>query len=111
MIGKVKAAGRLRHQFFGEYSAVVVLGFEDAASARDALRVLGEPWRVGKDARALVGAFDSAALNREKERLGRYGAEVDKIDSVRTSIDYGEPFEVEIDVTPAEQLTLFEVAS
>jgi hypothetical protein len=110
--GKVRAEGQLRHRFWGEYSAVIALVFEDAASAADALRVLGEPWAIGSiETRVLVAVFTSAGLDVEKQRLGTYGADVKKIDSVAKSIDYGEPFAVTIDVTPAEQLSLLGVAS
>lgn len=37
----VKFDGRLRHQFWGEYSCTIGLQFADEASARDALAALG----------------------------------------------------------------------
>lgn len=111
MTGRVKAKGRLRHRFFGEYSAVVGLEFADGASARDAARTLGWPWTVGTSSdRVLVAVFDAAALDAAKKRLGAFGADVKKIDSLRKSVDYGEPFEVVIPVAAGEQLPLFEVA-
>lgn len=107
-MGQIKAVGQLAHHFHGIYWCAIVLVFDDAASARDALGVLGEPWKVGqRNDRVLAASFDSATLDVEKQRLGRYGADERKIDSLAKSIDYGEPFEVAIDVAPAEQCALF----
>lgn len=111
MIGRVKVRGQLRHCFWGDYSAAVALDCGTPEAARDVLATLGAPWKLGKDTpRVLIGVFDRAALELEKARLARYGADARKIDSCRFSVDYGEMFECVIDVTPAEQASLWEAA-
>ncbi|HEX9156007.1 MAG TPA: hypothetical protein VF819_10610 [Nitrospira sp.] len=108
-MNQVKARGLLRHRYWGTYSAVIVLAFDTPEAARDALKVLGAPW-VAISAKTFVLSWtgETEALEQCKERLGTFGADVSKIDSVAHSIDYGEPFEVTIPiVAPAEQESLF----
>lgn len=96
-VGTVRGRGRLAHRFHGTYSAAIALEFESLSEARTALGVLGEPWKLSpRDGRFLVCSVDGAALGVEKEKLGRYGADVGAIDSLRKSVDYGEPFTVDV---------------
>lgn len=107
-MGKVRFEGRLRHRFWGTYSAAIVLGFDSPAHASDALRVLGAPWEQSvTHPRCLHWAGESEALAEVKKRLAGYGADESAIDSIAHSIDYGDRFEGEIPVTPAEQGALF----
>jgi hypothetical protein len=102
---KAKASGRLRHCFFGTYSAIIALSFEDAYQAAQALPKLGKDWKVGeKSEKSLVWSGNSKELKAVKEVLGSFGADVEKIDSIKKSIDFGEAFEVAIEIVPEEQL-------
>lgn len=103
---KAKADGQLRHQFFGTYSAVIALVFQDAYQANQVLPLLGSGWKVGSKPQALVWMGNGEELEGCKEVLGSFGADTDKIDSCAKSIDYGEPFTVEIEITPEEQMSL-----
>lgn len=95
-----KGKGQLFHKFHGNYWAQVIVGFESAELATAAALVLGAPWKQSVKAPEWVGcAVDSAGLDVEKQKLGRFGADVRKIDSLAKSVDCGEPFEVAIPVT------------
>ena len=96
---EVIAHGRLRHQFFGEYSAIIALEFRCVPDAELALPKLGEGWYEGKHANFLVWDGSAEELSKCKEVLGSFGADVDAIDSLRYSVDYGEKFTVRIPVT------------
>jgi hypothetical protein len=97
--GTVRAKGRLQHRFWGDYSAVIALEFETPEKAKEALPGLdGEPWHESQEPRVLVAVVNRTALERVKLQLGGFGADVDAIDSCRTSIDYGEPFTVDVPV-------------
>lgn len=98
--GCVRARGRLRHRFWGEYSAVIALEFGSVEQARAALPVLAEsePWHLSREPRCLVAVVNRTALDRIKLQLWRFGADEKAIDSCRTSIDYGEPFTVDVPV-------------
>jgi hypothetical protein len=105
---KAKANGLLRHCFFGAYSAVIALGFESEYEALTALPQLGSGWKVGEQTKkALRWEGDSDALEACKEVLAKFGADPDNIDSIEKSVDYGEAFNVEIEIVPQEQLHLF----
>lgn len=96
--GTVRARGRLRHRFHGEYSAAMALEFESQADAVAALGVLGVPWTKSPAPTVLLAVVDSATLNLEKTRLGSMGADEKAIDSVAHSVDYGDPFTVDVPV-------------
>ena len=105
-----KASGRLRHRFWGDYSAVIALDFGNEENAKACLPLLGDGWKPGeKHPSALVWVGDSEALEKCKEVLGSFGADVKKIDSIAKSIDYGEPFEVSIPMPmdQSKQTSLF----
>jgi hypothetical protein len=89
--------GLLIHHFHGSYAATVMLGFKTPSDAAYAREVLGRDlWRVVAARRILVWSGNADALACMKLKLAQVGADADKIDSLRTSVDYGEPFEVEI---------------
>lgn len=118
----VKATGRLRHHFWGEYHATIVLAFDDEGGATDALRVLGDGWERGKSSRtALVWFGNGEAFERVRLALQTFGFKVPpcgrnacreqceraSIDSVAHSIDLGPEFTVEIPTVAHEQVSLF----
>jgi hypothetical protein len=105
---RVTAKGILRHMFHGTYSACIALQFADAASARDSLGQLGMGWNVGEkyghqNAGILIWTGNSAELAVCKQVLISLGADGEKIDSIKYSIDYGEAFEITCQVVPQEQ--------
>lgn len=105
---KVQGKGQLHHRFWGEYSAVIVLSFKDTCSSRDALKVLGEPWKIhDKNSRALFCICTNDQLGQVTAQLVSFGAEEKKIASLAKSIDFGEPFEIEVPIIPKEQESLF----
>jgi len=88
------AHGRLRHRFWGTYSAAIGLMFRDAADASACLPMLGDGWHVSPtQPAALVWSGDSKALDACIETLVRFGARREAIASLAKSIDYGEPFD------------------
>jgi hypothetical protein len=98
----------LRHRFHGEYSAVIGLEFTSEAHARDAIRYLGPGWKVGEERHnILIWSGNNDQLQEVTKVLVFFGAEEKKIASVAKSIDYGEPFQVTLDVIPQEQQSLF----
>jgi hypothetical protein len=69
---------------------------------------MGSGWSQGaKSKEVLVWVGTSAELEECTKVLVSFGAEEAKIASIAKSIDYGEPFQVEVPVTPAEQTSLF----
>jgi hypothetical protein len=105
---KAKADGRLRHCFFGTYSAVIALGFADEYQAAQALPKLGKGWKLGeKSKKALIWQGSSEELDECTKVLVSFGAEEKAIASIAHSIDYGDPFSIEVEITPQEQASLF----
>ena len=123
---KIKAKGQARHRFWGEYSAHIILGFD---SRKDALRVLpllntgdygefltaggghakSEGWRhitdgQGDVAKALFIEVADPALDRVVKQLESYGAV--GVLSMKKSIDFGEGFEIEVEVEDPNQIQL-----
>lgn len=102
----------MNHHFYGDYSAGIGIGFDDPQSAALALpklqpRNLPVQWRQGEKARHVaVICVNSEQLEVLKQHLGELGADVDAIDSVDHSIDYGDPFTVEVEVEDPRQLQL-----
>lgn len=104
---KAKADGLLRHCFFGTYVAIIALGFETEHEAKSALPKLGAGWKIGDvNPKALRWEGGTDALEDCKKVLGKFGADVSKIDSCVKSIDYGEDFSVEFEIVPEAQLSL-----
>lgn len=111
---KIHAHGILKHHFWGTYSATIGLSFSDKASAADALRTFGgreKGWIVSTVNPSMLvwDGVDDGALDAVCDVLESYGAEREKIASIARSIDHGEPFEVDVPIVPAEQMSLFEV--
>jgi hypothetical protein len=91
----VKGHGLLRHRFHGTYSATIGLHFERTADATHALRYLGPGWKFSPhDACDLVWFGGGEPLDRCTDILARYGADPKAVRSLRTSVDFGEPFTV-----------------
>lgn len=117
----MKAQGILRHGFFGDYHAAIGLEFADEASARDALCVLGDKWKLREGKPVLTWGGNRDELEVLKEQFKRFGLRIlpcswkhcrDKcasaeIDGLPHSIDFGPSFELTIDVVPSEQRSLF----
>jgi hypothetical protein len=92
----MRAHGHLRHRFWGEYSAVIALKFDTPEEAAKALKELPD-WKAAETAPSCITwVGDSAALELVKDKLETLGAERKKIDSIAKSIDYGEPFTVDV---------------
>jgi len=105
--GHVWGEGILAHHFHGNYWASLAIVFDDADSARDAVATLGEPWKQSdRDPTCISCSAQSAELDRVTDMLVAFGAERDKIGSIRFSIDHGEWFGVLVPVRPKEQMEL-----
>ena len=106
------AFGQLRHRYWGDYSAFIVLQFDNELYARKALPALTmemndsfssavggrcEPtgWLQGEEYPSTL-AVEAGGKDVDKiiKRLSAYGADKDKITSHNFSPDYGEEFEV-----------------
>jgi hypothetical protein len=99
-----KAKGILAHHFHGDYWATIGLEFANSEEALAAKTVLGDKCKYAAsktksaEAHLLIWNGNSEDLNAFKTVLGTFGADVNKIDSLAKSVDYGEPFEVAIPV-------------
>lgn len=126
----MKAKGLLRHRFWGEYSAHIILEFESREDAEKAKEILNNDIEFGDFLSANGGLYESSGwglipyrdkakvecmlsveaadpgLARIIERLVKYGADEKKITSMAKSIDYGEPFTIEIPQENKDQLVL-----
>jgi hypothetical protein len=110
----ILANGQLRHHWWGDYSATIGLRFATAAFASQAAPLLA-PFHVSETVpEALVFHGKGAALKAAERVLRTHGADMKKVGSLRFSIDHGEPFTVEVNLTPAgpqaEQLSLLVAA-
>jgi hypothetical protein len=97
----IRGTGILKHHFHRHYWASIYLGFDSAKDAATAREVLGaDLWKIAGDprSRAIVWSGNSDALACMKLKLAQVGADADKIDSLRTSVDHGEPFTIAIPV-------------
>jgi hypothetical protein len=103
---EIKAEGQLRHRFHGEYSAVVVLCFDNAEDSSLALPLLPHWKKSETNKSVLIWVGDSDELREIKTLLGKYGADESKIDSIKKSIDYGEKFECSFEVNNPKQMML-----
>ena len=108
------AKGQLQHHFWGEYHASIVLAFATEALAEAALPKLAGFAKHSNPAHWNVLTYHGtgADLKRVEALLVSLGASKKKLTSLAKSIDYGEPFEITVDLTPAgepvEQLSLLE---
>jgi hypothetical protein len=117
-IAKTKQA-ILAHHFWGTYHCQIALEFEDVILAEAACKVLNghlpttdkfPMWALGeKHKHVLIWAGNSEELSACKKALVSYGAEEDKIDSIRKSVDCGEPFgiSVPVELSDPNQLVMF----
>ena len=114
MTEKYQAKGRLRHRFWGKYSAHIILIFDSEREAKKALPALeftptsdiqqadGSThtscgWIQGEtypDTLQIEVAGDD--LKAVEQKLKEYGADVKKMGSIAKSVDWGEPFYVTI---------------
>ncbi len=103
----VNGTGQLRHRFWGDYSAVIGIVFDNAADANLALPKLGADWSSNNE--TVIWSGNSEQLKIQKKNLASFGADEDKIDSIKYSVDYGEPFNIKIpvDFVDPNQLNLF----
>lgn len=103
----IKGEGQLVHHFWGDYCCDIVIRFDTAAEAETVLEsgLLGEHWsQSAKDDFAIVALrINRDQLETIKDALEAQGADRRKIDSVARSIDYGEPFEIRMDLDPRQQ--------
>lgn len=89
----MKANGQLKHHFWGEYAATIVLVFDSIDSANLAKTGAFSNWDlIEKDVLKFHGSGD--ALSIEEEKLITHGADPQKLRSLAKSIDYGEPFTI-----------------
>lgn len=96
----IRCDGRLRHRFWGSYSALIGLRFANESHALAALPLLGAGWAQAKDMPdCLVWVGDKDSLERVTDVLVSFGAERKAIASLARSVDYGEPFVCTFDVT------------
>ena len=104
--------GQLRHHFWGDYSATIMLQFGTVALASLAQQSILPDWEPHpQEPRALRYHGTGADLKRTEALLVRLGADGKKLRSLARSIDFGEPFTITFDTTPAPtevQLTLLE---
>lgn len=108
-----KAVGMIRHHFWGQYVAEIILGFESAESAKLAIEKLKlentasyrdacgnariSNWFIhSKDPRAILLTVSEKAWEEMEIRLISFGADKKKMNSMAKSIDHGEKFEIEI---------------
>lgn len=99
---KIIAHGRLRHHFWGDYHATIIVKFANADLAARALELpqfIG--WKVHQtEPAALVFHGTGKVLKHVQNVLVSLGASRAKMDSVRYSIDFGEPFTIAVSLTP-----------
>lgn len=103
---KLRANGQLQHCFWGDYHAKIILSFEDEQSATLARSALscGMDW---KQAGGAIGVFvDSEQLKVVTDLLVKHGAVREAIDSVAHSIDYGDPFDITVEVQDPKQVLM-----
>ena len=89
--------GQLRHRFWGEYSAAIVIKFDSFEAAERAIPHLSPKEFVPQWQRAenLVRIeVDNDQLDQLTNHLGSLGADTTKIVSLSRSVDYGEPWTI-----------------
>jgi hypothetical protein len=102
-----RARGMLAHHFWGEYHATIALVFQEARGASLALPKLGAGWRAStKNADVLVWGGTGEAFKACVDVLASFGADREKVQSLRYSVDHGEWFDVAIPVRNPDQLAL-----
>ena len=94
------AKGQLQHHFWGEYSATIALQFANADLASQALPQLPGFEVHSKVSSALIYHGTGDDLKATEALLIAKGANPKKLRSLAKSIDFGEPFTIEMDLTP-----------
>ena len=100
----MKGEGLARHHFWGDYAQSIALRFPNPACASLAAERLNQAipeakarWRIPEKAPFCVSVFASGAdLDAITATLAFFGADLGKVQSLRFSVDVGEPFTVEI---------------
>jgi hypothetical protein len=107
---KIIASGQLRHYFFGSYVAAIALIFETEENVNTCLPLLGDGWYKLETNKNAIGWYGfSQELTVCERTLMQFGADINKINSIKSSSGFGEEFEVsfKVDITPEEQRSLF----
>lgn len=98
--------GRLKHRFWGEYSAVICLQFATAALAETARLVAFDAFERPENpygpSNILRFTGGGSELRHAEMQLRAAGADMRKVGSLRHSIDYGEPFTVTVRTAPVD---------
>ena len=103
------ARGRLQHHFWGEYCATIVLIFGSEYCALQAHSAVFPMFKVhDTDIRVLIGTFSKAQLRTVESLLRQHGADMDKVSSLRYSIDYSEPFTIDVKLSDGSLQTEME---
>lgn len=93
----MRAKGQLKHHFWGTYAASVWLVFESATEAAVALAGPFAAWKANPKHPDTIGFHGSdPQLQAQLNILAAHGADLKRVSSLAKSIDYGEPFEVDI---------------
>lgn len=95
----IKADGRLRHCFFGTYYATIALRFSSHEDALKGFEVLGTNWKISDTTKsALVFHGKNPELEDVLSTLEKFGADRKKVTSLAKSVDFGDPFQITIEV-------------
>lgn len=98
----ITAMGRARMHFWGDFHATIGLQFHNADLAAKAKDAALPEFKIGdKHANVLVWHGKDPELENVLTKLASLGADRDKILSCKYSIDLGEPFTINVDLTPA----------
>ena len=110
------ASGILQHHFWGDYSASIALRFPSEGDCAAALPLLqpkviqdfwdacgrqcvGKGWQQSREKPNLASIHAGGSMLEEVIGiLVAYGADRKDIESLATSVDYGKPFRVEMEV-------------
>lgn len=106
---KCNADGQLKHHFWGEYKATMVLVFDNEQMLAAALNTNNFPtWKKSNtNSTAIIWFGSSDELDVEIEKLVSYGAKREKIASIAKSIDFGEPFKISFEAKDPRQIEMF----
>lgn len=119
----IKAKGQLKHHFWGNYCADIVLLFESESDALLALPILNSKsphiqWKQGVKTKtalmtcvAALPSYDAKpedvdSVKIAEDILESFGADRKKIGSLKYSVDYGEVFSIALEVEHPDQLQL-----
>lgn len=121
----ITGKGLLQHHFWGNYSATILLRFPTAADCEAAVKALALPsdtwrdacgrllkseWNQSEKQPEVCGFFGGGeTLEKVIKKLVELGGDKNKIESMSTSVDRGEPFTVNIEIESEDknQLNLF----